>query len=151
MEAQPRRDLLEMVGPLYRLLRRIEEQCAQQAGLSMWQYSILSVASDQGGLSQTAIADWLGYSKNRIIGDLDELAKRGLAERRPGADRRAHAIHVTHAGVALVAGVRASIWQREDELLVHLSPEQREALLGLLSSAITPSRSLAISTLEGTA
>jgi DNA-binding MarR family transcriptional regulator len=150
VRSQSRRDLLEMVGPLYRHLRQIEEQCAQAAGLSMWQYAILSAASSKEGLSQTAIADQLGYSKNRIVGDLDELAGQGLAERRPGADRRAHSIHVTPAGIALVAVVRASIWQREDELLAHLSSEQREVLHGLLRSVITPSRSPAISRLEGT-
>jgi DNA-binding MarR family transcriptional regulator len=140
MEGQPRRDLLEVVGPLHRQLRRIEEQCARAAGLSMWQYAILSSASAQEGLSQAVIADRLGYSKNRIVGDLDELATRGLAERRPGADRRAHAIHVTPAGHALVAKVRASIWHHEDELLPHLSREQREALLSLLSTAVEPHR-----------
>jgi DNA-binding MarR family transcriptional regulator len=140
MEGQPRRDLLSVVGPLNRQLRRIEDRCAREAGLSMWQYAILSVAQTQAGLSQTVVADLLGYSKNRIVGDLDELAERGLAERRPGDDRRAHAIHVTPAGQALVAEVRASIWRQEDELLPHLSPEQREALLTLLSSAIAPHR-----------
>lgn len=140
MEGQSRRDLLEAVGPLHRLLRRIEEQCAQGAQLTMWQYAILSVGCAQEGLSQTAIADRLGYSKNRIVGDLDELTRRGLAERRPGEDRRAHAIHVTPAGRALVAEVREHIWQREDELLPHLSPQRREALLELLSAAVAPYR-----------
>jgi DNA-binding MarR family transcriptional regulator len=144
MEGQPRRDLLEMVGPLYRLLRRIEEQCAQEEGLSMWQYSILSVASAEEGLSQAAIADRLGYSKNRIVGDIDALTERGLAERRPGTDRRAHAIHVTPVGTAVIARVRAGIWQHEDALLTDLSPGQRETLLGLLISAVTSSRTLAI-------
>ena len=140
MGDQPRRDLLELVGPLHRLLRRMEEQCAQMAQLSMWQYAILSIAAAQGGLSQTAIADRLSYSKNRIVGDLDELTRRGLAERQLGADRRTHAIHVTPAGRALVVEIRERIWQREDELLTHLSPERREALLELLSTAVATYR-----------
>ena len=130
---QPRRDLLGLVGPLHRQLRRIEDQCAQEARLTMWQYAILSIASAEAGLSQVVIADRLGYSKNRIVGDLDELTGRGLAERRPGEDRRAHAIVVTPAGRAVVAEVREQIWRREDELLAHLAPERREALLALLS------------------
>jgi DNA-binding MarR family transcriptional regulator len=138
MEGQPRRDLLEVVGPLHRRLRRIEEHCARAAGLSMWQYAILSLASAQDGLSQSVIAERLEYSKNRIVGDLDELTSRGLAERQSGTDRRAHAIHVTPAGHALVAEVREGIWRDEDELLPHLTPEQREVLLALLSSAVAP-------------
>jgi DNA-binding MarR family transcriptional regulator len=132
MEAQPRRDLLGLVGPLHRRLRRIEDECAQEARLTMWQYAILSIASAEAGLSQALIADRLGYSKNRIVGDLDELTGRGLAERRPGQDRRAHAIFVTPAGRALVVEVREQIWRREDELLAHLAPQRREALLALL-------------------
>jgi DNA-binding MarR family transcriptional regulator len=138
MEAGERRDLLEVVGPLHRLLRRIEDRCANEARLSMWQYSILSVAARHEALSQSAIAERLNYSKNRIIGDLDELTARGLAERRPGPDRRTHAVHATPAGRALMAEVRERIWRREDELLPHLSPESRAALLDLLGAAITP-------------
>jgi DNA-binding MarR family transcriptional regulator len=138
MAGQVRRDLLELVGPLHRLLRRIEEECANKAQLSMWQYAILSVASRHEGLSQAAIADRLSYSKNRIIGDLDELAGRGLAERRPGPDRRTHAVHTTPAGRVLTTEVREKIWRREDELLPHLPPESRAALVDLLGAALDP-------------
>lgn len=142
MAGQRRRDLLELVGPLYRSLRRIEEQCASTAQLSMWQYAILSIASSHEGLSQTVIADRLGYSKNRIVGDLDVLAARGLAERRPGYDRRAHAIHVTPDGLALVDELHRAIWAHEEQLLSHMSEQRRAALLELLSVAVAPNRPL---------
>lgn len=134
MEGQPRRDLLEVVGPLYRSLRRIEEQCARAFGLSMWQYAILAVAAAQEGLSQAVIADRIGYNKNRIVADLDVLTSQDLAERRPGTDRRSYAIYATDAGSALVAKVRECIWQREDELLSNLSLAKRELLMELLST-----------------
>ena len=104
----------------------------------MWRYAILSVASAHSGLSQAAIADRLGYSKNRIVGDLDTLVERGLAERRPGGDRRANAIFVTSTGRALVADIRAKIWRREDALQQHLSPGERETLRELLGAAVAP-------------
>jgi DNA-binding MarR family transcriptional regulator len=129
-----RKDLLEVVGPLYRSLRRIEDQCADTADLSMWQYAILSMASGAEGLSQGVIAQRLGYSKNRIVGDLDHLTERGFAERRAGGDRRSNAIHVTPAGRAIVEDLRRQIWQREDELLAHMSADHREIMLELLKA-----------------
>ena len=135
---QKRRDLLELLGPVYRGLRRAEERCAKDAGLSMWQYAILSIASQHEGLSQVQIADRLGYSKNRIINDLDFLQGRGLAERRTGTDRRRYSIHVTPTGRATVAEVREAVWSAEDDLLAT----SREPLQSLLEHAVAqPTRS----------
>lgn len=124
--------MLELVGPLYRGLRRVEERCTQQAGLSMWQYAILSVTARHEGLSQAQVADRLGYSRNRIIHDLDVLQARGLAERRTGTDRRRHSIHVTPAGQDTTAELRQAIWSAEDDLLAHLPAASRESLQDLL-------------------
>jgi len=132
MASPERRDLLGLLGPLYRSLRRAEDRCAQAAGLSMWQYAVLSVAAREEGQSQTQLADRLGYSRNRIVGDLDVLQARGLAERRAGADRRRNSIHVTPAGVATVAEIQRAIWAAEDELLAHLPAGGRASLQSLL-------------------
>ncbi|MEL7975238.1 MarR family transcriptional regulator [Isoptericola sp. F-RaC21] len=136
MTRRERRDLLELVGPLARGLRRIEERSARAAGLSMWQYAVLSAASRQEGLSQTEVADRLGYSRNRIIGDLDLLQERGLVERRTGSDRRRHHIHVTPAGRETAAEVRAAIWTAEDAMLAHLPGRTRESLQDLLEQVL---------------
>ncbi|SKC69012.1 MarR family winged helix-turn-helix transcriptional regulator [Krasilnikoviella flava] len=136
MTSLERRDLLELIGPLYRGLRRAEERCAREAGLSMWQYAVLSVAARDDGLSQTEIADRLAYSRNRIVNDLDLLEARGLAERRAGADRRRYSIAVTPAGRDAVAGIRAAIWSAEDALLSHLPAAGRESLQELLHQAL---------------
>ncbi len=140
MEHVDRRDLLEVIGPLYRSLRRIEQRCAEAEQLTMWQYAILSVADRSQGLSQVELAERLGYSKNRIIGDLDALSARGLAERRPGADRRSYSIHTTSAGREIVVRVRERVWSGEDEALSHLSPEDRDLLRGLLQRAASTGR-----------
>ena len=134
--ARTRSDLLALIHPLSRELRRIEDDCAATAGLSMWQYAILSVAAAGDGLNQKAIADRLGYSQNRLVGDLDRLSAKGLLSRQPGADRRSHAIRVTEDGRAVVAAVRAQIHEREDALLAHMAADQRADLRGLLATAI---------------
>lgn len=135
MVNQGRRDLLELLGPLYKLLRQAEERCANDAGLTMWQYAVLSIAARHEGLSQTQIADRLGYSSNRIINDLDVLEARALAERRAGTDRRRHSIHVTPAGRATVDEIRGAIWAAEDDLLAHLPASSRESLQDILQQA----------------
>ncbi|MFE6971414.1 MarR family winged helix-turn-helix transcriptional regulator [Isoptericola sp. NPDC057653] len=132
MAAPERRDLLGLLGPLYRNLRRAEERCAQESGLSMWQYAVLSVAAREEGQSQTQLADRLGYSRNRIVGDLDVLQARGLAERRTDADRRRNSIHATRAGAAVVAEIQRAIWAAEDELLADLPAGGRASLQSLL-------------------
>ena len=76
--------------PISRELRRVEEAAAARHGLSMWQYAILSVVDRRPGRNQAEVADALGYSKNRIVGDLDLLEHAGLLTRQPGADRRAN-------------------------------------------------------------
>jgi MarR family transcriptional regulator, negative regulator of the multidrug operon emrRAB len=102
----------------------------------MWQYAILSVAAATEGLSQKTIATRLNYSQNRLVGDLDRLAAKGLVSRERGIDGRTHAIRVTDRGHAAVTAVRTQIHQREDELLAHMSADQRASLLDLLALAI---------------
>lgn len=124
------------MGPLYRLLRRAEERCANDAGLTMWQYAVLSVGARHEGLSQAQIADRLGYSRNRIIHDLDVLETRRLAERRAGTDRRRHSIHVTATGRDTVDEIRSAIWAAENDLLSPVPAAGRDSLQDILERAL---------------
>ena len=122
-----RQDLLALLLPVTRELRRLEEAAAATRGLTMWQYAILSVAGGRRDLNQAEAADLLGYSKNRIVADLDHLETMGLLTRRRGADRRANALDVTAEGRRATAEVQAEIHRREDELLGPVSPATRRA------------------------
>ena len=121
-------DLLAALAPLTRALRRIEDDAAAAAGITMWQYAILSVVSDAPGLNQGEVATRLGYSKNRIVADLDLLEERKLLTRTPGPDRRANVLRTTAAGRRLSQHVRTAIRRGEDKLLRDLPDEQRRAL-----------------------
>jgi DNA-binding MarR family transcriptional regulator len=123
-----RPDLLASLFPVTKALRRIEDQAAAAADLTMWQYAILSVVKDAPGLNQRVIARQLNYSANRIIADLDHLEARGLVVRQPGADRRANVITLTRSGAALQRRVQRAIHAREDELLAGLSATQQRQL-----------------------
>jgi DNA-binding MarR family transcriptional regulator len=123
-----RPDLLASLFPVTKALRRIEDEAAAAADLTMWQYAILSVVKDAPGLNQRVIARQLNYSANRIIADLDHLEARGLVVRQPGADRRANVITLTRSGAALQRRVQRAIHAREDELLAGLSATQQRQL-----------------------
>jgi DNA-binding MarR family transcriptional regulator len=126
--ADDRGDLLAALAPLTKALRGIEDSAAGRAGITMWQYAILSVVAVQPGLNQAQVADYLQYSRNRIIADLDLLERRKLLTRRPGADRRANQLRPTAAGVRLMCKVRADIHHQEDLLLAMLPAGQRKEL-----------------------
>jgi DNA-binding MarR family transcriptional regulator len=123
-----RPDLLASLFPVTKALRRIEDEAAAAADLTMWQYAILSVAKDAPGLNQKVIARQLEYSANRIIADLDHLEQRGLVVRQPGADRRANVVTITRSGAALQRRVQRAIHAGEDELLAGLSATQQRQL-----------------------
>ena len=137
--ADDRGDLLAALAPLTKALRRIEDSAAGRANITMWQYAILSVVAAQPGLNQAQVADYLQYSRNRIIPDLDLLERRKLLTRRPAADRRANQLRPTAAGIRLMRQVRADIHHQEDLLLAMLPADQRK---GLHSAAQAVSQAL---------
>jgi len=125
--AAERRDLLASVLPLAKALRRIEDAAAAEHGITMWQYAILSVAAAAPGMNQSEMASGMGYSKNRIVADIDQLEQHELLRRQPGADRRVHTLRATDAGIAAMRAIRTEIHRREDELLAGISATaQRE-------------------------
>jgi DNA-binding MarR family transcriptional regulator len=117
------------LAPLTRALRRIEDAAAADVGLTMWQYAILTVVGEGDQQNQAEVAARLGYSKNRIVADLDLLERRSLLIRQPGPDRRANLLRVTPAGSELERRIREEIHRGEDELLATLDPQQRTDLL----------------------
>lgn len=125
-----RQDLLALIMPVTRALRRIEDEAAGRHGLSMWQYAILAVVERQPGLNQGDVADLLDYSKNRIIADLDHLENSGLLTRQRATDRRANVLTVTDDGRTIMINVQMKIHRAEDELLTTVSPSCRQAFLG---------------------
>ncbi len=127
-----RRDLLALLMPLSRSLRKIEEAAAAEHGITMWQYAILAAAVGRPGSSQVEVADTLGYSRNRIIGDIDRLETLGQLRRRTGSDRRTNVLDVTDDGATTMRAVRTRIHEREDELLAPLSATARRSFVAAL-------------------
>ena len=67
------------------------------------QFAVLSVLRGNPGLRQTQVSFALGIQRTNFVPLIDELERRGLAERRrvPG-DRRAAALFLTKPGAALL-------------------------------------------------
>jgi DNA-binding MarR family transcriptional regulator len=89
---------------------------------------------DRGeGRTQQQLADALGIHRKVMVGLLDDLEQRGLAERRqhPG-DRRAHAIYLTAAARELLPRARGIADQHEEEVLAALDADERAQLIAVL-------------------
>ena len=61
------------------------------------QFSVLTIIERNPGLTQTQVAEALGIKRTNFVGMLDELEKRGLAERRQARDKRSYALYL-HRG-----------------------------------------------------
>jgi DNA-binding MarR family transcriptional regulator len=102
-------------------------------GLSPAQYSTLVAIGANAGRKQSEIAGALGILRPNFVAMMDELERRGLAERlRSAADRRSHALALTPAGHALVARARRVQGEQEKEIERLVGREGREALVAML-------------------
>lgn len=134
-------DLREDVGFLLSIgrsiaMRRVNAALAQ-LGLRARTYSLLSLAATGGGCTQREAAAALYLEPSQLVPLVDELARRGLLERRLHAtDRRARVLVPTDDGVQVHAEARALVAAGMDEVLVDLGPADRVLLRDLLQTVI---------------
>lgn len=110
----------------------------QTVGLSPAQYAAPIVIGDNPGRNQSEVPGALGIQRPNIVAMMDELERRGLAERtRSGADRRSNAVALTPAGRALLE--RAHIARTDQEAAIDslLGCDARTALIAALSKLAT--------------
>lgn len=102
-------------------------------GLRPAQFGLLVVINQNPGLKQTDASAALGIQTPNFVGLVDELEKRGLAQRLPAAnDRRSHALHLTKAGEVLLKRVMAKQAEHEDRMTARIGKAGREQLFELL-------------------
>lgn len=98
---------------------------------------VLLAIENQPGLMQTTLAQIMDVEGPTLVAALDKLEEKGLVQRvRRVADRRSYALQLTDAGREAVTLVKAFVPDREAELLVDLSDEERTQLLGLLRRVV---------------
>ena len=85
------------------LAMSVAERALEPLGVTPRQLHVLGTLAADGSLSQQDVSRRLGIDPNVLVGVLDELEHKGLAERRRNpADRRRHLIAVTPDGQALL-------------------------------------------------
>jgi DNA-binding MarR family transcriptional regulator len=103
-------------------------------GLTPADAGVLRLLGRTPGLNQRVLADRLGALPSRIVALIDSLEARGLVERtRSSADRRSYELRLTGNGQELLAALRRTVREHEDQLLGSLTPEQAEQLHDLLA------------------
>jgi DNA-binding MarR family transcriptional regulator len=99
-------------------------------------FCVLSAALD-AELTQTELAGMIGLDKTTMVVTVDDLERKGLAERVPSpTDRRARVIKVTDAGREKVAEGQQIIVNVQDGVLEALPASEREAFVGALMTLV---------------
>jgi len=98
------------------------------------QFSALALIGANPGRKQSEIAGALGIQRPNFVAMMDELERRGLAQRlRTPTDRRSRALALTAAGEALVARARRLQAQQEREIEKLVGHDRRELLIAGLT------------------
>ena len=97
------------------------------------QFGVLVLIEANPGISQSALARALGIERSTMVAVLDELERRGLAERRPAEhDRRSHALKLSAEGSALLAAVKPKVRRHERRVAGDLDRGEAKSLMSLL-------------------
>ena len=110
-----------------------------QAKVRPIQFAILTVLGDRPGVRQSQLSPMLGIRRTNLVPLLSELEARGLCERRPvPGDRRAAALFLTDAGMAVREHCAREAALHEDRLCGRIGPNGREQLVALLHRLTDP-------------
>lgn len=122
------------------VLSRAEDPLAAM-GLNGRQYVALAVLSTDEPPSQLELARLCGLMPAQVVPVLDELERRGLAERRRSEeDRRRSVVRLTEAGRELLAKADALGREIDDVLFGQLDAEARGQLYAALREALVRAR-----------
>jgi DNA-binding MarR family transcriptional regulator len=135
--AQGRSRLPYLLGRVDRGVRAELQERLRAYGLSVPEYTTLSVLQTRPGLSNAQLARRsliTPQSMNQVVAALE---RRGLIERTPDpAHQRILRTTLTRAGEKLLDELAGMVTALEDEILADLSPEQRNALVEGLRSCM---------------
>lgn len=103
-------------------------------GARGYHYRLLATLEEFGPASQAALGRRSGIHLSDMVAAINELADRKLVERASDpSDRRRNIISLTAAGKRQLRRLEKQLDETQDELLVPLSPDERQRLTQLLS------------------
>ena len=100
--------------------------------LSPGRVGILLLLEANPGVTQGRLAQAVSLERSTMVGVVDVLERRGLLERRRGADRRTNGLWLTDPGRDLVTRLKRRIQLHERRVAARLSVQERAQLLALL-------------------
>jgi len=114
--------------------RRIADIYEREFDLSVWQWRIMAVLGEHGGLTSTEVAQRTLMDKPTVSRAAASLIERGILSRETDAkDRRRAPLTLTTEGAAIYAAVIPRALECEQELLDALSAEDAATLHRLLT------------------
>jgi DNA-binding MarR family transcriptional regulator len=118
---------------LFKFLQFRDRDAMMSCGLSVAQCYSLDAIGTQGQLTLNELAESLYITPSTASRTIEELVRKGLAERRPDpADRRAVCLTLTPPGQALFEALREHLIQRQLAILQQIDPSGRRDVLTAL-------------------
>ena len=118
---------------LFKFLQFRDRDAMTACGLSVAQCYSLEAIGTQGQLTLNELAESLYITPSTASRTVEELVRKGLAERRQDpADRRAVCLTLTQQGQALFEALRQHLLQRQRAILQQLDPGSRRDVLTAL-------------------
>ncbi|MFF1945963.1 MarR family winged helix-turn-helix transcriptional regulator [Rhodococcus qingshengii] len=122
----------DLAALMFRVLPRLaalEEPLLRDAGLSMWEYAILTEVASSAAMSQVELSRRTRRDPTRLGRHLDELVSKGFVVRERSRDQRQRTVGITSGGQVLLDEVRSRIRAAEDGLLHFALAESESAVL----------------------
>jgi DNA-binding MarR family transcriptional regulator len=101
-------------------------------GVSPGRVGVLALIEANPGVTQGELARAVGLDRSTMVPLLDGLEKRGILERRRGADRRTNGLWLTPSGRRMLVEVKRRIGAHEERIAARLSRAERAQLVALL-------------------
>lgn len=116
-----------------RLLRRAFQQRMESSELSFVQARVLMNISRSEGIRQVELAELLELQPIALVHLIDQLAERGLVERRTDPnDRRAYQLFLTPAASPFIKSIKPIAAAIQAEMLRGLNKQQSEEIMASL-------------------
>lgn len=115
-------DLAALIFRVVSHLMALEEPILQDAGLSMWEYVIVTELAAVEVVSQVELSRQTGRDPTRLGRHLDDLTARGLVVRARASDRRQRTVGLSDSGRVLYSKVKKRVRAAEDKFLHSALP-----------------------------
>ncbi len=128
-----------LVHDVSRLIRRRIDHQAQTIGLTSAQWRVLSAVTraeklNEEPLHQATLAEMMDMEPITLSRQVDRMEAAGLIERRPApVDRRVKRLYLTEAARPLVEKFRTVATSCYDDILLGISEEEIEQVVGILT------------------